>query len=337
MKSKTIALAFGVALVVGATAASATTLETVKARGQLVCGAHTGLGGFATPNEKGEWSGFDVDSCRAIAAAIFGDPTKVKFVPLQAKDRFTTLASGDIDVLMRNTTWTMSRDAEGMDFPDVNFYDGQGFIVKKSANVTDAKGLAGATVCVQQGTTTELNLADYFRTNNLQFQAVTFASSDEARTAFDTGRCDAFTTDRSGLAGERLKLANPDDSVILDDVISKEPLGPAVRHGDNQWGDIVRWTHYALLTAEEDGVTQANVDEKLKSDNPDIRRLLGVEGTFGTELGLDKDWAYKIIKGVGNYGEIFDRNVGEGSPLKLKRGLNDLWTKKGLQYAPPIR
>jgi general L-amino acid transport system substrate-binding protein len=337
MKLKTLALALGATLSLGAAAASATTLETVKARGQLVCGSSTGLAGFGTPNDKGEWSGFDVDYCRAIAAAIFGDPTKVKFVPLAAKDRFTSLASGDIDVLVRNTTWTMSRDSQGMDFPATTFYDGQGFMVKKAANVTSALGLSGATVCVQQGTTTELVLADYFRANNLPLQAVTFATSDETRQAYDSGRCDAFTTDASGLYAERLKLTNPDENVVLPEIVSKEPLGPAVRHGDNQWGDIVRWVHFALLTAEEDGVTQANVDEKMKSDNPDIKRLLGTEGEFGKGIGLENDWAVKMIKAVGNYSEIFERNVGQGSPLKIERGVNALWSKKGLQYAPPIR
>ncbi|MDQ0468332.1 amino acid ABC transporter substrate-binding protein [Labrys wisconsinensis] len=337
MKTRILAAAFGAALAWGATAASATTLETVKNRGQLICGSNPGLAGFGAPNDKGEWSGFDVDYCRAIAAAIFGDPTKVKFVPLSAKDRFTSLSSGDIDVLVRNTTWTLGRDTQNMDFPATNFYDGQGFMVKKSAKISSALELSGATVCVQQGTTTELNLADFFRANNLPFQAVTFATSDETRQAYDSGRCDAFTTDASGLYAERLKLTNPDDNIVLPEIISKEPLGPAVRHGDNQWGDIVRWVHFALLTAEEDGVTQANVDEMLKSDKPDIKRLLGTEGDFGKALGLENNWAYNIIKSLGNYGEIFDRNVGAGSPLKIDRGLNALWTKKGLQYAPPIR
>ena len=337
MKRSIIAGVLGAALAVVATTAGATTLETVKQRGQVICGSNTGLAGFAVPNDKGEWSGFDVDYCRALAAAIFGDPTKVKFSPLSAKDRFTALASGDVDVLIRNTTWTMSRDYQGMDFPAINYFDGQGFMVKKSAKISSALELSGATVCVQQGTTTELNLADFFRANNLPFTAVTFATSDETIHAYDSGRCDAFTTDASALYAERLRLTAPDDNMVLPEIISKEPFSAAVRHGDNQWGDIVRWTHYALLTAEEDGVTQANIDEMLKSDKPDIKRLLGVEGDFGVGLGLDNKWAYNIIKALGNYGEVFERNLGAASPLKVERGYNMLWTKKGLQYAPPIR
>jgi general L-amino acid transport system substrate-binding protein len=337
MKSKVIATALGAAFAVAATFAQAATLDTVKQRGELVCGSNTGLAGFGIPNEQGQWSGFDVDYCRAVAAAIFNDPAKVKFIPLSAKDRFTALQSGEIDVLIRNTTWTISRDTQGMNFPVVNYFDGQGFLVKKALGVKSALELSGASVCTQQGTTTELNLADFFRANNLPYQVVTFATSDETRQAYDSGRCDAFTTDASGLYAERLRLNAPDDHMVLPEIISKEPLGPAVRHGDDQWHDIIGWTHYALLTAEELGVTQANVDEMLKSDKPDIKRLLGTEGDFGKQLGLDNNWAYNIIKKVGNYSEIFDRNVGAGSPLKIERGVNALWTKKGLQYAPPIR
>src|SRR5215212_2614754 len=318
-------------------AATAQTLKTVKDRGMLSCGVHQGLPGFSSPDDKGNWTGLDVDVCRGIAAAILNDPTKVKFVPLSAKDRFTALQSGEIDVLIRNTTWTISRDTQGMNFPVVNYFDGQGFLVKKALGVKSALELSGASVCTQQGTTTELNLADFFRANNLPYQVVTFATSDETRQAYDSGRCDAFTTDASGLYAERLRLNAPDDHMVLPEIISKEPLGPAVRHGDDQWHDIIGWTHYALLTAEELGVTQANVDEMLKSDKPDIKRLLGTEGDFGKQLGLDNSWAYNIIKKVGNYSEIFDRNVGAGSPLKIERGVNALWTKKGLQYAPPIR
>jgi general L-amino acid transport system substrate-binding protein len=337
MKNRIIAAAIGAAVAWGATGASAATLDTIKQRGQLICGSNTGLAGFGIPNDKGEWTGFDVDYCRAVAAAVLGDPTKVKFVPLSAKDRFTALQSGEIDVLIRNTTWTLSRDAGGMNFVGVNYYDGQGFMVRKSLNLTSALELSGASVCTQQGTTTELNLADFFRANNLPYNVVTFATSDETRQAYDAGRCDAFTTDASGLYAERLRLNNPDEHMVLPEIISKEPLGPAVRHGDDQWHDIVMWTHYALITAEELGVTQANLEENLKSEKPDIKRLLGTEGDFGKQIGLENNWAYNVIKGVGNYGEIFDRNVGAGSPLKIERGLNALWTKKGLQYAPPIR
>jgi general L-amino acid transport system substrate-binding protein len=337
MKSNMLATALGAALVVATTYAQGATLDTVKQRGELICGSNSGLAGFGIPNEQGQWSGFDVDYCRAVASAIFNDPVKVKFIPLSAKDRFTALQSGEIDVLIRNTTWTISRDTQGMNFPVVNYFDGQGFLVKKALGVKSALELSGASVCTQQGTTTELNLADFFRANNLPYQVVTFATSDETRQAYDSGRCDAFTTDASGLYAERLRLNTPDDHMVLPEIISKEPLGPAVRHGDDQWHDIIGWVHYALLTADELGVTQANVDEMLKSDKPDIKRLLGTEGDFGKQLGLDNNWAYNIVKNVGNYSEVFERNVGAGSPLKIERGVNALWTKKGLQYAPPIR
>jgi general L-amino acid transport system substrate-binding protein len=326
-----------VALMLGASAASAGTLDTVRARGQLVCGSNPGLAGFALPDDHGVYKGLDVDECRAIAAAIFGDPEKVKYLPINAKDRPTILASGEIDVLIRNTTWTMSRETGGMFFTGVNYYDGQGFIVRKKLGVDSALKLDGASVCVQQGTTTELNLADFFRAHGLKFEAVVFATDDETVKAYDSGRCDAYTTDASGLYSERLKLSVPDDHVVLPEIISKEPLGPSVRPDDVKWFELVQWTHYALITAEELGVTQANVDEMLKSPKPDIRRLLGVEGDFGKSLGLSNDWAYHIVKAVGNYGESFERNVGAGSPIKIKRGLNALWTQGGLQYAPPIR
>jgi general L-amino acid transport system substrate-binding protein len=324
---------FGASL--GATVAG--TLDDVKARGTLMCGSNPGLAGFALPDDQGVYKGLDVDECRAIAAAIFGDPNKVKYLPINAKDRPTILASGQIDVLVRNTTWTLSRETGGMFFTGVNYYDGQGFMVRKKLGVDSALKLDGASICVQQGTTTELNLADFFRAHNLKFEAVVFATDDETVKAYDSGRCDAYTTDASGLYAERLKLSAPDDHVVLPEIISKEPLGPSVRKDDIQWFEIVQWTHYALITAEELGVTQANVDEKLKSDNPEIRRLLGVEGDFGKNLGLTNDWAYRIIKAVGNYGESFERNVGQGSPIKISRGLNALWSKGGLQYAPPIR
>jgi general L-amino acid transport system substrate-binding protein len=338
MTLKLAAVAAAAAAAFVPVAASAGTLDTIKSRGSLICGSNTGLAGFGMPNEKGEWTGLDVDFCRALAAAIFNDPTKVKFVPLSAKDRFTALQSGEVDVLARNGTVTLSRDTTlGLNWAPPNYYDGQGFLVRKKLNVASAKELNGASVCVQQGTTTELNLADYFRANNMKYEGVVFATSEETLKAYDSGRCDAFTTDASGLYSERIKLVNPDEHVVLPEIISKEPLAPAVRHGDDQWFDIVKWTHFAMVTAEELGVTKANVDEQAKSTNPDVKRLLGSEGKFGEGLGLTNDWAYRIVKHVGNYGESFERNVGEGSKLKIKRGLNALWTKGGLQYAWPIR
>ncbi len=338
MKRLATAIAFAAVVAFATQAASAQTLNAVKNRGELVCGANGTLAGFGMPDPQGKWTGFDVDFCRAIAAAIFNDPTKVKFVPLTAKDRFTALQSGEIDVLSRNTTWTLSRDAAlGLDFPAVTYYDGQGFMVHKSLKVSSALELNGAAVCVQQGTTTELNLADYFRTHHMDLKTVTFASADEALKAYETGRCDSYTTDSSGLYGERLQLAEPSEHIVLPEIISKEPLSPVVRQGDNQWTDIVRWTHFAMIDAEELGVNQTNVDEKLKSDDPETRRMLGVEGQYGEALGLTNDWVYRIIKRVGNYGEVFERNIGQGSPLKIARGLNALWTKGGLQYGPPFR
>jgi general L-amino acid transport system substrate-binding protein len=338
MKRLVTTLALAGAVTLAASTASAQKLEEVKKRGILNCGSNTGLAGFGIPDAQGNWTGLDVDVCRAIAAAIFNDPAKVKFVPLTAKDRFTALQSGDVDVLVRNTTWTSSRDTQlGLNFTGVNYYDGQGFIVRKSLKVNSALELAGAAVCVQQGTTTELNLADYFRANKMQIKTVTFATLDEAVKAYDSSRCDAYTTDASGLYAARLKLAAPDDHIVLPEIISKEPLGPAVRHGDDQWFDVVRWTLYAMINAEELGVSKANVEEQKKSDNPDVKRLLGTEGSYGEQLGLTNDWAYRIVRHVGNYGESFERNVGMGSPLKISRGLNALWTKGGLQYAPPVR
>jgi general L-amino acid transport system substrate-binding protein len=344
MKRGAAALAFALILIFGSqifgaqSAFAQATLKQVQDRGQLVCGANGTLAGFGRPDPQGNWTGFDVDFCRAIAAAIFNDPTKVKFVPLTASDRITALQTGEIDVLSRNTTWTMSRDTTlGIDFATVNYYDGQGFMVRKSLKVNSALELNDASVCVQQGTTTELNLADYFRANNMTLTTVTFATADEAVKAYDTGRCDAYTTDSSGLYGERLRLTNPADHIVLPEIISKEPLSPAVRQGDDNWEDIVRWTHYAMVNAEELGVNQKNVEDMKKSDNPDVRRLLGVEGKFGSGMGLSDDWAARLIKAVGNYGESFEANVGQGSPLKVARGLNALWTKGGLQYGIPIR
>jgi len=338
MKRLATAMALALALACGMPAAKAETLAAVKDRGELICGANGTLAGFGLPDPQGNWTGFDVDFCRAIAAAIFNDPGKVKFVPLTAKDRFTALQSGEIDVLSRNTSWTLSRDTTlGLDFPAVTFYDGQGFMVRRALKVTSALELNDASVCVQQGTTSELNLADYFRSNHMGLKTVTFATGEEARKAYESGRCDAYTTDSSGLYGERQKLSEPSAHIVLPEIISKEPLSPVVRHGDSQWTDIVRWTHFVMIDAEELGINQANVDEKLKSDDPETRRLLGVEGQYGEGMGLTNDWAYRIIKHVGNYGESFERNIGQGSPLKIVRGLNALWTKGGLQYGPPIR
>jgi general L-amino acid transport system substrate-binding protein len=338
MKRLATALAIATVLAFGMQAAGAQTLKAVKDRGQLVCGANGSLAGFGIPDPQGNWTGFDVDFCRAIAAAIFNDPTKVKFVPLTAANRFTALQSGEIDVLARNTTWTMSRDTSlGIDFAAVNYYDGQGFMVRKVLKVSSALELNDASVCVQQGTTTELNLADYFRSNHMSLKTVTFATVDEALKAYDSGRCDAYTTDSSGLYGSRVLLADPGANIVLPEIISKEPLSPAVRQGDDAWEDVVRWTHHAMLDAEELGINKNNVDDQKNSTNPEIRRLLGLEGQFGEGLGLTNDWAYRIIKAVGNYGEVFERNVGQGSPLKIARGLNALWTKGGLQYGLPVR
>ncbi|KUL94837.1 amino acid ABC transporter substrate-binding protein [Bosea sp. WAO] len=327
--------------VIGVSAAQAQgggMLAQVKSKGVLTCGVGPGLAGFGMPDAQGNWSGLDVDLCRAISAAIFNDPSKVKFIPLSSKDRFTALQSGEVDLLSRNTTWTMSRDTSlGLNFAGVNYYDGQGFMVRKKLGVDSAMKLEGASVCTQQGTTTELNLADFFRTNKMKYEVVAFASNDETVKAYESGRCDAFTTDASGLYAERLKLSVPTDHIVLPEIISKEPLGPVVRHGDDLWLDVVKWTYNAMLNAEELGITKANVDEMLKSENPEIKRLVGTEGKFGEAIGLTNDWAYRIVKHVGNYGESFERNVGMGSLLKIARGQNALWTKGGLQYAPPIR
>src|SRR6204780_1660280 len=337
---KRLATAFAIATVLafGMQAAGAQTLKGVKERGALQCGANGQLAGFGMPDPQGNWVGFDVDFCRAIAAAIFNDPTKVKFVPLTAANRFTAPQSGEIDVLSRNTTWRMSRDVSlGVDFAAVNYDDGQGFMVHKALKVSSALELNDAAVCVQQGTTTELNLADYFRSNHMSLKTVTFATADEAIKVYESGRCDSYTTDSSGLYGERVLLSNPNDSIVLPEIISKEPLSPAVRQGDDSWDDILRWVHYAMVDSEELGVSKANLDDQMKSANPEIRRLLGVEGQFGQALGLSNDWGYRIIKAVGNYGESFERPVGQGSPLKIARGLNALWTKGGLQYGLPVR
>jgi len=338
MKREIFVLGVAFALGLAVTPACAQTLKTVKDRGSLLCGVNQGIAGFSLPDDKGNWSGLDVEFCRAIAAAIFNDASKVKFVPLSSKDRFTALQSGAIDVLSRNSTWTSSRDTSlGLNFAAVNYYDGQGFMVRKALKVNSALELNGASVCTQTGTTTELNLADYFRANNMKYEVIAFATADETIKAYDGGRCDVFTTDVSQLYAERLKLPNINDHVILPEIISKEPLGPAVRHGDDQWFDIVKWVHFAMVNAEELGVSSKTVDEALKSNQPEIRRLVGTEGAYGEQLGLTKDWVVRIVKQVGNYGESFDRNVGTGSKLGISRGLNRLWTKGGIQYAPPIR
>ncbi len=336
MKRNLFVLGVAFALALSAASASAQTLKTVKDRGSLICGVTQGLAGFSLPDDKGNWTGLDVDYCRAIAATIFNDPSKVKFTPLSTKDRFEALKSGEIDLLARNSTWTLSRDVL-YNFIGVNYYDGQGFMLRKSLKLNSALELNGASICTQTGTTTELNLADYFRSNNLKYEVIAFATADETIKAYENGRCDVFTTDMSQLVSEKLKLSKPDEHVILPEIISKEPLGPLVRHGDDQWFDIVKWVHFAMLNAEELGVSQKTIDEALKSNQPEIRRLVGAEGAYGEQLGLTKDWVVRIVKHVGNYGEVFDRNLGTGSKLGISRGLNRLWTKGGIQYAPPIR
>ena len=320
------------------TAARAGTLEDVQARGVLNCIVSTGIAGFAYPDEAGEWHGFDIDFCRATAAAVLGDPSAIKAVTSTGKTRFTKLNAGEGDVLWRNTTITFSRDVGvKLRFHGVNYYDGQGFMARKDLGVMSANELDGASVCIQTGTTTELNLADYFHSNGMKYEAVTIETNDEARQNYIEGRCDVYTTDASGLAATRSTFTDPDNHMILPEIISKEPLGPATRHGDDQWSDIVTWVLNATVTAEEKGVTSANVDEMKSSNDPEVLRLLGVEGNQGEELGLSADWAYNIIKSAGNYGEIFERNIGVNTPIGLERGLNALWTDGGLQYSPPFR
>ncbi len=327
-----------VALAMSTLEAPAQTLQKIRERGAVVCGVNPGLQGFSNRHEKEGWIGYDVDLCRALAAAIFDDPTKVEFIPTETTDRLAVVQSGKIDVLSRNTTWTMAREASlKLNFAAVTYYDGQGFLVRRARNVTSSLELDGTEVCVQTGTTTELTLADYFRANNMKYRALTFASSDDAIKAYDGGRCDVLTSDVSQLFAMRLKLASPDDHIILPDIISKEPLGPVVRFGDDQWFNIVKWTHFAMLNAEELGVSSETIAQALKSDKPDVKRLVGTEGNYGEQIGLTKDWAVRIIKHVGNYGEVFERNIGIGSKLSIPRGMNSLWTKGGIQYAPPIR
>ncbi len=339
MKTALVAVMLAAAAVATASAQSRSpTLDKVKRDGHLKCGVSDGLAGFSNPDAQGNWTGIDVDICRAVAAAIFDDPNAVRFTSTTAKERFTALQSGEFDLLSRNTTITMQRDvAGGLEFTGVTYYDGQGFIVKTNAGVASVNDLNGATICTQSGTTTELNVADYFASHGMQYQILTFEKEAEALSAYDSGRCDAYTTDQSGLYAAKLELSDSNGHIVLPELISKEPLGPAVRQGDDRWEDLVRWTFYAMVNAEELGVTSQNVDEQMQSKNPEIRRLLGLEGDFGEQLGLTKDWAVRIIRKVGNYGEIFERNVGSGSPLQIARGKNALWTDGGLQYAPPIR
>src|SRR5580693_6443242 len=315
-------------------------LDAAKARGVLICGvAAGGLAGFMLADSQGKWTGLDIDVCRAVAATLFGDSEKVKYVPLSGQQRFTALQSGDVDMLSNNSTWTLTRDtALGLDFTGVTYYDGQGFMVTKKLGVKSAKELNGATICVPSGSTTELNVADYFRAMKMTFKPVIIEDADQIRAAFFSGRCDVYTGDRARLYATRAaNSSNPDDYIILPEIISKEPLGPVVRHGDNQFGDIVRWAQYAMIEAEEYGITSKNVDDMLKSENPTIKRILGVTPGMGKALGVDEKWVYNIVKQVGNYGEVFDKNVGMGSPLKIERGLNKLWSQGGLQYAEPIR
>lgn len=338
MQKTFVTIAVAASLGLGATAAHAATLDDVKAKDYVQCGVTGGVPGFSAPDANNVWTGLEVDFCRAVAAAVFNDAEKVRYTPLTSQERFAALSAGEIDILSRTTTWTMSRDTDlGISFVGTMYYDGQGFMVREADGIASALDLSGAAICIESGTTTELNAADYFAANNLEFNTVVFVDQDEVVKAYEDGRCDVYTTDGSALAAERSKFAVPDDHVILPEIISKEPLGPVVRQGDDQWFKINRWVYFALLEAEELGVTQANVDEMLGSDNPAIKRLLGVEGDFGTPIGLTKDWAYQVIKLVGNYGESFERNVGVNTDIGLERGLNALWADGGLQYAAPIR
>ena len=335
---KNITVLGAVAAAMLATSASAGTLEDVQKRGALSCGVSTGLPGFSIQDEKGNWTGLDVDTCRAVAAAVLGDASKVRFVPLTAKERFTALQSGEIDMLSRNTTWTHTRDTSlGLNFAGVNYYDGQGFLVQKNLGVKSAKELDGASVCIQAGTTTELNLADYFREHGMEYKSVTYDTSDQTREGFEAARCDILTSDQSQLYAIRSKLSDPNSAMVLPEVISKEPLGPVVRQGDDAWFNIVKWTLNAVINADEMGVTSANADKMAMGTNPGIKRLLGTEGDAGAKLGLDASWALNAVKQVGNYGEMFDRNVGPNTPLAISRGLNALWSKGGILYAPPVR
>ncbi len=333
-----LALLAGAATALAATCATAETLKTVKDRGELVCGVSKGLPGFSAPDASGKWSGFDVDFCRAVAAAVLGDPEKVKFVPLNAEERFPALEKGDVDLLSRNSTWTLEREAKlGLLFAGISYYDGQGFLIPESRKIMSALELTGSKVCVQAGTTAETNTADFFKTNGMELHLVTLPNSDELVKAYDEGKCDTLTTDVSQLYALRLNMKKPGDHIVLPDVISKEPLGPVVRQGDDQWFNVVKWTLFAMINAEELGVTTADIEKALKSEKPDVRRLMGLDGKLGEELGLSNDFAVAIIKAVGNYGESFARNVGAASKLGIPRGINQLWSMGGIQYAPPLR
>ena len=336
---KKIATIVGAAMAVTAAAGvNASTLDSVKNRGALQCGVSDGLPGFSATDSAGRWQGLDADFCRAVAAAVLGDAEKVNFVSLTATERFTALQSGEIDVLSRNSTWTLTRDASlGLNFAGVNYYDGQGFLVSKDLGVDSALELDGASVCIQSGTTTELNLADYFRMNGMSYEPVLYDTSDQTTAGFESGRCDILTSDQSQLSALRLQLSNPDAAVVLPEIISKEPLGPVVRQGDDVWFNIVKWTLFAKINAEEMGITTVNAEEMLSSDDPSVQRFLGVSGNMGELLSLENNWAYNIVKQVGNYGEVFERTVGKGSPLNIERGVNALWTDGGIQYAPPVR
>ncbi|ASU22204.1 amino acid ABC transporter substrate-binding protein [Vibrio qinghaiensis] len=339
-KLTVLASAVAASTAIMATTASAadSTLDKVLSQGFITCGVSTGLPGFSNPNSKGEWEGIDVEYCQALAAAVLGDKSKVKYVPLTAKERFTALQSGEIDVLSRNTTWTLQRDAAlGLNFVGVNYYDGQGFMVKKDLGVKSAEELDGASICVQSGTTTELNLADYFRNTGMKYKPVVFDTAAQTSKGFDAGRCDALTTDQSGLYALRLNLTDPNVAVVLPEIISKEPLGPVVRQDDDKWFNVAKWTLNAMINAEEYGITSKNADEMLKSSDPNIKRILGLDGPKGKGLGIRDDWGYQIVKQVGNYGESFERTVGKGSPLQIARGANALWNAGGFMYAPPLR
>ncbi|MEZ5908934.1 MAG: amino acid ABC transporter substrate-binding protein [Hyphomicrobiaceae bacterium] len=327
------------AFAVGASGqARADTLDKVRKRGHVVCGVSQGLAGFSNPDKAGNWTGLDIDFCRAVAVAVFGKASAVKFRPLTSKERFPSLQSGDVDVLSRNTTWTMGRDtASGIRFVGTIYYDGQAFMVRKALGVTSARELTGASVCTNAGTTTEANIADFFRSRKMRYEIVTFEKTDEVLKAYEAKRCDVYSSDASGLAAQRLRLAAPEQHMILPEIISKEPLGPVVRQGDERWFSIVRWTLFALINGEELGLTSQNVESMRATPNPEIRRFLGLEGSFGKRVGLAADWAAQIVRQVGNYGEIFERHLGSQSPLKITRGLNRLWNKGGIMYAPPIR
>ncbi|MBN15748.1 amino acid ABC transporter substrate-binding protein [Pelagibacterium nitratireducens] len=339
MKKQLITCAVAAAVATTSSAAFAQTLDEVMERGYLQCGVTEGVPGFSFPDENNNWTGLEVDFCRGMAAAIFGDAEAVRYTPLTSTSRFESLANGNVDVLSRTTTWTMTRDTDlGLSFTGTMFYDGQGFIVGADAGVTSALDLSGAAVCVEAGTTTELNLADYFAANGMDLSnAVVFVTRDEVTQAYLDGRCDAYTTDSSALAAERSQFPTPSDHIILPEIISKEPLGPVVRAGDTQWFNIAKWTLFTMVNAEELGVTSENVDDMLGSENPSILRLLGVEGDFGTPIGLSTDWGYNIISQVGNYGESYEAHVGPDTPLGLERGLNALWNDGGIMYAPPVR